>query len=44
MFYIEVTGFGRGAGALDLNKDKFEESFMLNPNLLSNKQKEEIWL
>lgn len=42
MFYIEATGFGRGAGALDLNKDKFAESFMLNPSLLSNKQKEEI--
>lgn len=42
MFYIEATGFGRGAGALDLSKDKFADSYMLNPNLLSDKQKQEI--
>ena len=42
MFYIEASGFGRGAGALDLNKDKFADSFMLNPNLLSEKQNQEI--
>lgn len=42
MFYIEATGFGRGAGALDLSKDKFADSFMLNPNLLSEQQKKEI--
>ncbi len=42
MFYIEATGFGRGAGALDLNKDKFADSYMLNPKLLSDKQKQEI--
>ena len=42
MFYIEATGFGRGAGALDLSKDKFADSFMLNPNLLSDKQKKDI--
>lgn len=42
MFYIEATGFGRGAGALDLSKDKFAESFMLNPALLSSGQKNEI--
>lgn len=42
MFYIEASGFGRGAGALDLNKDKFADSRMLNPNLLSKQQKQEI--
>ena len=42
MFYIEATGFGRGAGALDLSKDKFADSYMLNPKLLSSSQKEEI--
>ena len=42
MFYIEATGFGRGAGALDLSKDKFADSFMLNPSLLSEQQKQEI--
>ena len=42
MFYIEATGFGRGAGALDLSKDKFADSYMLNPNLLSAEQKQNI--
>lgn len=42
MLYIEASGFGRGAGALDLSKDKFADSFMLNPNLLSDKQIREI--
>lgn len=42
MFYIEATGFGRGAGALDLSKDKFADSYMLNPYLLSEKQRQEI--
>ncbi len=42
MFFIESTGFGRGEGVLDLNKDKFANSFMLNPKLLSEKQKENI--
>lgn len=42
MFYIEAIGFERGQGALDLSKDKVEDSFILNPNLLSNKQKKDI--
>ncbi|MCH5293847.1 MAG: N-6 DNA methylase [Treponema sp.] len=42
MFYIEATGFGRGAGALDLSKDKVADSFMLNPNLLSDRQRQDI--
>lgn len=42
MFYIEATGFGRGAGALDLSKDKFADSYMLNPNMISDKQKQKI--
>ena len=42
MFYIEATGFARGAGALDLSKDKFASSFMLNPKKLSDKQIERI--
>lgn len=42
MFYIEATGFGRGAGVLDLTKDKFADSFMLNPDKLTAGQKEEI--
>ena len=33
MFFIESLGFGRGLGALDLSKTKFEKSFkMLNPD------------
>ena len=43
MFFIESLGFGRGLGALDLSKTKFEKSFkMLNPEVLSDVQKEEI--
>jgi hypothetical protein len=43
MFFIESFGFGRGLGALDLRATKFERDFkILNPNLLTNEQKEEI--
>ena len=43
MFFIESLGFGRGLGALDLSKTNFEKSFkMLNPEVLSDVQKEEI--
>lgn len=38
LFYIEASGFPRGAGALDLSKDKVKLSFMLNPALLSEHQ------
>lgn len=43
LFFIESLGFGRGSGALDLNKTKFENNFMLlNPNVLSEAQTDEI--
>lgn len=42
MFFIEATGFGKGLGALDLNKESFEKSFILNPHLLSEENKEAI--
>lgn len=42
MFFIEAIGFGRGLGALDLNSTKVKNSFLLNPNLLSQSQIESI--
>lgn len=43
MFFIESFGFGRGLGALDLRATKFKRDFkILNPDLLTNEQKEEI--
>lgn len=43
MFFIESFGFGRGLGALDLRATKFERDFkILNPDLLTNEEKEEI--
>lgn len=38
-FYIEASGFGRGQGVLDINKNNIENSFMLNPSLLSEDNK-----
>lgn len=38
-FFIESTGFGRGLGALDLSKDNIQRINMLNPNILSNNQR-----
>ena len=42
IFYIEAVGFGRGLGALDINKENIGSIYMLNPNLLSKKQKIKI--
>ena len=38
MFIIEATGFGRGLGVLDINARNISDSFMLNPNCLTNEQ------
>ncbi len=40
-FYIEASGFGRGLGVLDINKDSTAKCRMLNPKLVSapNRQK-----
>ena len=42
LFYIEAVGFGRGLGVLDINKDAISKCYMLNPNLLTDKQKSDI--
>ena len=43
MFIIEGLGFGRGQGALDLNKDRIEACMhMIDPSVLDNKQRAEI--
>lgn len=43
-FYIEAVGFGRGLGVLDINKDSIARCYMLNPNTLSEKHKDNIKL
>lgn len=42
MFFIEATGFGRGLGALDINKENLSNTFILNPSLISNKSRTKI--
>ena len=43
IFFIEMLGFGRGEGVLDLSASKLQESLkILNYNLLSQTQKEAI--
>ena len=42
MFFLEAAGFERGEGVLDLSKDSFEKTYMLNPFLLSNDDKSNI--
>ncbi|WP_414738598.1 Eco57I restriction-modification methylase domain-containing protein [Macrococcoides caseolyticum] len=42
LFFIESIGFGRGLGALDIQKNNIEKSYMLNPDLLSDDQKAKI--
>ncbi|MDU5082834.1 N-6 DNA methylase [uncultured Tissierella sp.] len=42
MFFIESIGFGRGEGVLDLSKKRFEKFMMLNPDILTEKDKEII--
>ncbi|MEG0546326.1 MAG: N-6 DNA methylase [Oscillospiraceae bacterium] len=42
MFYIEAIGFGRGLGALDINKESIKNTFMLNPNAISNESRDKI--
>ena len=43
LFYIEAVGFGRGLGALDVNKKSIDRCYMLNTSLLSEEQKKEIF-
>lgn len=42
MFYIEASGFGRGLGVLDVNKERIANCYMLNPQLVSDEDREEI--
>jgi len=44
MFYIEAIGFGRGLGALDFSKDNLAKIKMLNPELLSEDDRERLLL
>ena len=38
LFFIESSGFGRGLGALDINKKTLERTNMLSPSLLDESQ------
>lgn len=42
MFYIEASGFGRGLGVLDVNKDSIENCYMLNPKLVDANDRQKI--
>lgn len=42
MFYIEASGFGRGLGVLDVNKDSISKCFMLNPKQVSQENRTKI--
>lgn len=42
MFYIEASGFGRGLGVLDVNKDSIENCYMLNPDLVDANNRQRI--
>lgn len=42
MFAIEANGFGRGQGVLDISKTGFQKICMINPNLISKEDSEEI--
>ncbi|SCI81030.1 Type I restriction-modification system methyltransferase subunit [uncultured Butyricicoccus sp.] len=42
MFYIEASGFGRGLGVLDVNKDSIANCYMLNPKLVSQNDRTKI--
>lgn len=42
MFYIEASGFGRGLGVLDVNKDSISKCYMLNPRQVSKENRDKI--
>lgn len=42
MFYIEASGFGRGLGVLDVNKDSIANCYMLDPKLVSASDRKKI--
>lgn len=42
MFCIEASGFGRGLGVLDINKDSIAKCYMFDPNQLTTDQRNDI--
>lgn len=42
MFYIEASGFGRGLGVLDVNKDSIANCYMLNPKLVNAADRKKV--
>lgn len=42
MFAIEAIGFGRGLGVLDASSTKLKNMYMINPNIISKQDQEEI--
>lgn len=42
MFYIEASGFGRGLGVLDVNKESIANCYMLNPSMISEVNRKNI--
>jgi len=41
-FFIEASGFGRGLGVLDINKDNIAKTFMFDPKAISPSKRREI--
>lgn len=41
-FYIEASGFGRGLGVLDVNKDSISKCYMPDPRLVSSSDRTKI--
>lgn len=42
LFYIEASGFGRGLGVLDINKDNIANCFMPNPDSFTKESRDRI--
>lgn len=42
LFYIEASGFGRGLGVLDINKDNIANCFMPNPDTFTKESRDRI--
>ena len=42
MFAIEAIGFGRGSGVLDASSSKLKKMYMINPNIISDKDARDI--
>lgn len=42
LFYIEASGFGRGLGVLDVNKNSISKCYMLDPRQVTKEDREKI--